>query len=162
MCVCGSIKTIKGAHLVSGGIKSCGCIVSYGEKRIKEILNKTNITYKHNISIKEVKSNKGGVLKFDFIVYKDNKIEYIIEFDGEQHFGYTGRDWSTKQHFEDCRKNDLIKNKYCFDNNIILIRIPYTELKTMTLKDLKPITSSYILTSKNEKLYYLKYSGVKK
>ena len=47
---------------------------------------------------------------------------------------------------------DLIKNKYCFDNKIPLIRIPYDV--DYTLNDLKLETTRFLLTPENEKEYY--------
>ena len=50
----------------------------------------------------------------------------IIEYDGEQHFkpisAFGGEDgfWTTITH-------DAIKNQYCEDNNINILRIPYWE-----------------------------------
>lgn len=157
-CVCGTIKSIRYSHLVFGGTKSCGCIVSYGEKKIKEILNKNNIKFKHNISLPNAYSFKGSNLKFDFIIESDKNSKYIIEFDGEQHFGYTGRDWSTKEHFEEYRKNDILKDTYCFKNNIPLIRIPFVFLDNIKLEDLLLESSNFILTKENEKVYYKTYT----
>ena len=41
-----------------------------------------------------------------------------------------------KKQIQKTIKNDEIKNKYCKDNNIPLIRIPYTKLNSLTIKDL--------------------------
>ena len=161
-CSCGTKKSVKYSHLVSGAIRSCGCIVSYGEKKIKEILNKYELPFLCNSSLKNAKSFKGGDLKFDFILKSKENIVYVLEFDGEQHFGYTGRDWSTKEHFELYRKNDILKNKYCFDNNIPIIRIPYVMLNYITLDDILLETSNFILTKENEKEYFNKYAELVK
>ena len=86
---------------------------------------------------------------FDIAVYNNNnKIEYIIEYDGIQHF--QGKHF--KDTLENIHKNDLIKNKYCFEHNIPLIRIPYD--KEYTLNDLKLKTTRFLLTPENEKEYY--------
>ena len=45
-----------------------------------------------------------------------------IEFDGDQHF-YDKGDFSNS--LEYIQNHDEIKNKYCAENNIKLIRIPY-------------------------------------
>lgn len=56
-------------------------------------------------------------LPFDFYLPQYN---LIIEFDGQQHFREVyNRD------FETTKKHDEIKNKYCEDNDIDLLRIPY-------------------------------------
>jgi len=67
-------------------------------------------------------------LSFDFYLSDYNM---CIEFDGEQHFkpvAYFGGD---KRH-EIQMKRDKIKNEYCKNNNINLIRIPYTKIKNIT------------------------------
>ena len=44
----------------------------------------------------------------------------IIEFDGRQHFeSVYNRDYETT------KRHDAIKNQYCQDNNIDILRIPY-------------------------------------
>lgn len=47
-----------------------------------------------------------------------------IEFDGIQHFNNV---FSLKS-FNNIRKHDVIKNKYCVNNNINLVRISYQEI----------------------------------
>jgi len=54
-------------------------------------------------------------LPFDFYV----KSSYLIEFDGIQHYKK-----DSLFDYEYTHKHDLIKNKWCKDNNIPLIRIP--------------------------------------
>ena len=55
----------------------------------------------------------------------------FIEYDGKQHFEatrYYGKDIKSNQDvFEQTQKRDKIKNKYCEDNKINLLRIPYWE-----------------------------------
>ena len=73
--------------------------------------------------------------------------QYMLEYDGEGHFFQVGN-WN----FEKQHQYDLIKNKYCFDNNIPLIRIPYDA--EYTIDDLKLETTRFLLTPENEKEYY--------
>lgn len=49
----------------------------------------------------------------------------------------------------------MIKNEYAFNNNLILIRIPYTH-KNIILEDLDPHTSNFIVNKYNIKEYYIK------
>lgn len=96
--------------------------ISIGEYKIIETLNMLNISYINEYSFDDCKfKNK---LKFDF--YLDD-INTIIEFDGQQHYniidyfgGYDG--------FVDTKIRDTVKNIYCKQNNIKLIRIPYWEI----------------------------------
>ena len=65
---------------------------------------------------------------------------YLIEFDGEQHFKLsTSSAWNDK--CATLQERDTYKNQWCKDNNIPLIRIPYTHLKQLCLEDLLPATS---------------------
>lgn len=53
----------------------------------------------------------------------------IIEYDGIQHFKpvYAYHIENPEAYLELVKRHDEIKNKYCRDNNIKLIRIPYTD-----------------------------------
>ena len=83
-------------------------------------------------------SENGVPLKFDFAIFNNqNKLKYLIEYDGTQHFEYTDSGWNTKNHFEYTQKHDELKNNYCKSNNIPLIRIKYTQYDSLTVKDLE-------------------------
>ena len=105
------------------------CIESKGESILNMILRK----YAYNFE-KQKKFQKIGQLRFDF--YVDAPIKTCIEYDGEQH--YKPIFWGSKSdniesaqnRFEQVKKYDEIKNQYCKDHNIQLIRVPYTK-KTM-------------------------------
>lgn len=49
------------------------------------------------------------------------------EFDGQQHFTYTKHYHKTKKGFDESQRRDTIKDKYCKDQGITLIRIKYNE-----------------------------------
>lgn len=59
-----------------------------------------------------------------------NNKEYCIETDGLQHDMPVERFGGIKE-FEKRKKYDEIKNNYCKDNNIELIRIKQSEYKNM-------------------------------
>lgn len=59
-----------------------------------------------------------------------------IEYDGEQHYMKEKFKWRDKtgcneSHFETIQLHDFIKTKYCLENKIPLIRIPYWEADDM-------------------------------
>lgn len=140
-----TLKIIRGTDLKSGATKSCGCISSRGNENISILLSKENFSF-----IKEYKNENckdKRALPFDF--YINNK--YIIEYDGEQHFKAVNY-WGGEEQLNVTHEHDLIKNKYCFDNNIPLIRIPYDA--DYTIDDLKLETTRFLLTPENEKEYY--------
>lgn len=141
-----------GDYLRNGDVQSCGCIKSTNESKISSMLDTLCIQYNKQQTFKNLKSNTNYPLYFDFGIYNNNNLIYLLEYDGEPHFNYNNRGWNTEESFKKRRERDLIKNKYCFDNNIPLIRIPYdTEYD---LNDLKLETTRFLLTSENEKEYY--------
>ena len=58
-------------------------------------------------------------LRFDFYI---PEIETAIEYDGEQHFNPKTK-YAKK--YDEIQENDKIKNEYCFNNGIKLIRVHY-------------------------------------
>jgi hypothetical protein len=157
-CDCGTIVTVSGGKLTSEYTHSCGCIKSYGEYVIRQILTKENIKFETNIAFTDCHIYKQHPLRFDFTIYNvQGKLSHIIEFDGQQHFGYSFG-WNTPEQFQSNHSRDLIKNQYCFQNNIPIIRIPYTHLKNLNINDLLLETSSFVLSEENEQEYFSKYS----
>ena len=129
-CECGNITEVASNHLKNGNIKSCGCInTSIGEMNIEKIFKDNNICYKTQVSFEDLKNIKP--LRFDFGIYENNKLIRLIEFDGIQH--YEEQSYFTHSLTEN-KKNDIIKNKYCKNNNIPLVRIPYWERDKITLE----------------------------
>ena len=45
-CDCGNLHTVEYSNLIRGQVKSCGCLVSYGEYFIQQLLTKKQIDYK--------------------------------------------------------------------------------------------------------------------
>jgi hypothetical protein len=141
---CGTKKEVIGSSLKNGSSQSCGCTrISHGEQKIKELLEENNIPFEKEKIFEDCKNKK--TLPFDFYV-NDN---YIIEFDGIQHFKAT-RGWNNEEKFATTKEHDRIKNEYCFNNNIPIIRIPYTHLDNICLDDLLLETSKYILKAESE------------
>lgn len=83
--------------------------------------------------------SNGYSARFDF--YIDNK--YLIEFDGIQHFK-EGHGWNNRSNLTQIQERDMIKNQWCKDNNIPLIRIPYWHLNNLKIEDLIPETSEFL------------------
>ena len=124
-CSCGNYTEVLGTHLVQGVTQSCGHIASRGEQKISKILQEWHIDYKSQITFEDLKSPKNGSLRFDFGIYKNGNIEYLIEYQGIQHFENTFR--IDKNDFQYRKKCDSIKRQYCSIHNIPLIEIHYNE-----------------------------------
>lgn len=130
-CDCGNIAYVSSKNLQSGDTQSCGCLKSKGELRISQLLDENNIPYQREFSFTDLKSDKGYPLKYDF--YVNN--EYLIEFDGTQHF--CDNSLFSHDSFEYRQANDNKKTMYAKEHNIPLIRIPHTKLNSLTIQDLK-------------------------
>lgn len=140
LCECGNSTVVNGAKLRSGKTVSCGCIKSHGECRVAELLRANKISYEQQKTFETcIFVESGYKAYFDF--YINN--EYLLEFDGIQHFSYSGRDWNTKENFEKTMLHDEYKNQWCKENNIPLIRIPYTKLDTLCIEDLMLETTQF-------------------
>lgn len=132
-CECGNIYIASQHGLTYGETLSCGCLKSsYGEKRINEILLEQNIKFKREYEFSDLISDKGAPLRFDFAIFNSsNELEYLIEYDGEQHFSNkTDKIWTDG--LEKRKRRDKLKNQYCLNNNIKLYRIPYWEKNNLT------------------------------
>ena len=95
------------------------CNESHGEKQIRQWLDNHYIKYITQKTFDDCKNRR--VLPFDFYISDYN---LCIEYDGEQHYrpvDFFGGD----ERFQQCQYHDTIKTKYCKDNNIHLLRIPY-------------------------------------
>lgn len=126
-CDCGNICKVYTSMLTLNKTKSCGCLKSQGEEKIALILKQNNIPFEQQKTFPTCRfPNTNTLAKFDF--YVDNK--YIIEYDGKQHFGLGG--W--EEDFSKLQYRDNYKTQWCKENNIPLIRIPYTELENITLE----------------------------
>ena len=143
VCDCGNMVDIDLGNLMAGKSKSCGCTLSHNEEHIIRLLQENNIDFEYQYEFDDLPNKP-----FDF--YVNNK--YIIEFDGQQHFLYTKYGWAGKEKLIRTHKNDLIKNQYCFDNNIPIIRIPYN--KDYTFEDLIIDTTHFLFYKDLEKQYY--------
>lgn len=135
-CDCGNICDINGTYLRLGISTNCGCERSVGEQKITKILQENNINFKREFTFSDLLGDGGGRLRFDFgILDANDNLLYLIEYDGIQHFEINCFG-NNKNDFDILKKYDKIKEEYCKNNNIPLIRIPYTKLGTLNLQDL--------------------------
>lgn len=133
-CDCGNIIEQRNNNLQSGVAQSCGCVKSRGEQIIAKVLREGGINFATQYSFPDLRTNKNGVLKFDFAIFKDNKLYKLIEFDGRQHIFGPDAKWSNSDSLETIQYRDNLKDKYCQENNLILQRVPYTDIGKITLK----------------------------
>ena len=140
-CECGNEIIVDSNKLKTGNTVSCGCLKkSHGELKIEQLLKDNNINFTAEYLNSNCVSNLKGYLRFDFFVNN----EYLIEFDGIQHFISVGG-WFDEDFLKNQQQRDEIKNQWCKDNNIPLIRIPYWHLQDLTIDDLRPETSQFLI-----------------
>lgn len=143
VCECGNECFVSSNRLLTQNTTSCGCRSnSSGEENIKNILIDNQIKFIRQFTFEDCKSPKDSKLIFDFaILNNDNKIIELIEYDGVQHF--TPVDFfGGEESFKYLQKCDNIKNQYCQNNNIKLLRISYKEkdnLENIVLNSLKEL-----------------------
>ena len=141
-CDCGNFTEVTSQDFQSGHSKSCGCLKSQGELKIKTLLRENNILFEKEKQFSNcVYSKKNTKPRFDF--YVNN--QYLIEYDGRQHFEADDTGWNTKEQLEITKARDAFKNNWCKEHNIPLIRIPYTHYNNLCIEDLKLETSSFIV-----------------
>ena len=98
---------------------------SKGELKIEDILNENNIEYISQYKYDDCRNKKP--LPFDFYL---PLYDLLIEYDGEQHFDIK-HSFGDEESFWETVVNDSIKNQYCEDNNIKLVRIPFWEFNNI-------------------------------
>jgi hypothetical protein len=89
------------------------------EQVISNLLDELNITYIYDESFMNLKSVKGGRLRFDFRIPTLSESYIFIEYDGIYHF----KPIRSQEALENQQKNDNIKNEFCKKNNFPLLRI---------------------------------------
>lgn len=129
-------------------IQQRGCR-SLGELKVMEYLDSAGISYIQEKKFADCADI--NPLPFDFMVRDPIHGIYIIEFDGEQHFRPIGL-FGGEEKFNIQRKHDLMKNRYCWNNGIRIIRIPTLDFAPAL--DLHLDTTSFEITPENEGAYY--------
>lgn len=93
---------------------------SIGEEKIDKILTEMNIVFERQKRFDKCVYKKK--LSFDFYLPHYN---LCIEYDGIYHFDVENKNIYSNYEYQKIR--DDIKDKYCLDNNINLLRIKYTD-----------------------------------
>ncbi|QXN70311.1 hypothetical protein INTERNEXUS_271 [Bacillus phage vB_BspM_Internexus] len=99
---------------------------SKGIKKIKEWLDKEGFKYETEKTYDDLISPfSNKKLRFDIFLPHLNT---LIEFDGKFHFKYSNSSKIfSKENLEKTKIRDEVKNQYCKENNITLLRISYTD-----------------------------------
>lgn len=140
--ICGGYEEVRTDMLLHYGKDRCKlCMgISQGEKKIYELLTENDIDFVHDKTY--LHTNKR--FRFDFRVTQESDCDYVIEFDGKQHYEHIPF-FGDISSFESQKKRDSEKNEWCVNNGIPIIRIPYTALNNISIDDLIPKTSEYLV-----------------
>jgi len=115
-------------HLLGNGCPSCSS--SRGELSIIKWFAENKIEYNRQHWYLDLRGFRKRPLRFDFYIPTNN---LLIEFDGEQHTRPVRFKDMTQEKavlsFKRIQHNDVLKNKYCEDNGIPLLRISYKDFK---------------------------------
>lgn len=122
-CHCGNHFVALPANILSGERPSCGCIwLSRGAYIVKDYLDNNHFEYKQEYSFDDLRDKYP--LRFDFAVFNQEKLFFLIEYDGKQHENpveYFGGE----EAFIKLKQHDKMKDDYCKLNNIPLLRIKH-------------------------------------
>lgn len=121
------------------------CSASKGERTIQRVLRKYGVDFVSEKSYLETKK-----LRFDFLVHN----QFLLEYDGEFHFKvatFSKDEKKMKDKLIKQQRNDKTKNKYCIDNGIPLIRIPYWEFNN--IEELVVVALMYYQLVEQDKTY---------
>lgn len=95
---------------------------SIGEKMITEFLDLNNIIYSREKTWDGCRSQKNRFLRFDFYI---PELNLLIEFQGQHHYHPINKYPRAKAVHLKTVMHDNIKRKFCNDNGILLLEIPY-------------------------------------
>lgn len=101
------------------------CQESKGERTVAEILDRYHVKYIQQYVFNDCKYKR--VLPFDFYLPDYN---LCIEYDGKQHY-VKNEFFNDHDPFDERQIKDHIKNEYCKQHHINMLRIPYNHTKPL-------------------------------
>lgn len=93
------------------------------ERAIGDMLTELGYEFEKEKNFSEFKS-----YRYDFYIPSEN---LVIEVDGQQHFTGWGNNYLS---LKEEKKRDAIKNQFCIDNFIKILRIKYDKIDMLTLE----------------------------
>lgn len=135
--VCGNISNLSPDNLLHKKTSCPHCSnITKGEFRIKRYLEYNKLNHKQQYKFNDLKDK--DYLKFDdALLFNNDEVNLLIEYDGEQHFrpvrfgGISKSDAS--KNFKSAKRRDDLKNNYCKEKNIKLLRISYVDEKNIDI-----------------------------
>lgn len=116
--LCGKEIKLPAVYVRNGNTKSCGCLNSFKEREISQLLKENNINFKNQYTFSDLLSDKKVKLRFDFgLLDSNNNLLGLIEYQGVQHFNEKCGDFGRQQR----EITDKQKVNYCLKNKIPLL-----------------------------------------
>ena len=125
-CDCGGEAIVDAGNLRQGITNSCGCIKSKGEMIINNWLQEHNIDFRSQYSFEGCVMSTGRRPFFDFVLFKNNKPYFVIEYNGRPHYEATSG-WNTEENVQVTQRRDREKLQWCEDNHYPVLIIKYDE-----------------------------------
>lgn len=132
-CDCGNYIDVPVGNLIRGHTRSCGH--RHQSKYVEIIANylsDNNIQYIQEYRFNDCTNSDGYMLPFDFYLPKYN---VLIEYDGPHHVEPI-KGWGGLEKFKRILCNDSIKNNYCREHSIPLLRIPHNKNTDVEIIDM--------------------------
>ena len=136
---CGNVRIVKAGNLLN----SPACIkceraghISRGERVIIDLLSQAHIHYQYPYIPFDLVDKYP--LHYDFRV----RGQYLIEFQGEQHYRPVSR-YGGIDHFESQKKHDQMKRRWAKDHHFVLIEIKFNESIKQKLSQYFPEVANY-------------------
>ena len=127
---------VRPEHILNGhGCPACNS--SIGERLVANYLEDYGILYKPQHKFDGCKNKKR--LPFDFYL---PSLNVCIEYDGIQHFQPVEA-FGGQKAFEECQRNDAVKNRFCEVSQITLLRIRYDQDVSQVLDDFFKTIQNY-------------------
>jgi very-short-patch-repair endonuclease len=120
------------------------CRSSRGERIINELLTGAKIPFEREFILQSLPRKR-----FDF-VFRYNNRNFLVEYDGEQHFFYESFYHSSKEDFLEKQGVDVLKSHHAYLGGYFLIRIDYKQLNNIQFH-----LNEAIKTEEVGKSYYL-------
>ena len=107
----------------------CCKLASKGEATIEALLKEKRILYKTQYTFPDFRfQTTNGIPKFDFAIFSNEKLIFLIEYNGIQHY-------QDVEYFKESsitiQARDTQKIEYCLNHSIPLEIIPYTDFDNL-------------------------------
>jgi hypothetical protein len=128
----GPFKQLPVVHLNGSGCQRC--LSSKGETRIRQILEEKKIVFEEQYRFQNC--SNVNTLPFDFLI-KVNEKKALIEYHGQHHYepvGFGANDEiQMAAQFISVKERDRIKERWCRENSVPLLIIPFSKYNNIEL-----------------------------